>query len=63
MKILNSNINFNKNFKHIIRKPFHYVIIDNFLDKSFINSIYKNFLIIKMIYGTSMPIIVKIRKH
>ncbi len=43
MKILNSNINFNKNFKHIIRKPFHYVIIDNFLHKSFINSIYKEF--------------------
>lgn len=43
MNILNSKLNIKKSLKKIIKKPFHFVIIDNFLDKKFINKIYNEF--------------------
>lgn len=43
MKIINSEKYIKKNLKKIVKKPFHFTILDNFLDRKFINKIYKEF--------------------
>ncbi|MBO6492801.1 MAG: 2OG-Fe(II) oxygenase [Pelagibacteraceae bacterium] len=43
MKIISSEKKIKKQLKNINKKPFHHVVIDNFLNKKFINKIYKEF--------------------